>query len=127
MDDIVTDNGGPDAVPDSPASAGPHFSPVPDIAEVLGIIVTRVHQLLRDRALIGVRRDGVMTIPAEFVADGEIVRGLAGTITVLTDAGYSDAEIIDWLFTPESGVTAMEELRSGRIKGVRRRAQVSGF
>lgn len=68
-----------------------------------------------------------MTIPAEFVADGDIVRGLAGTITVLADAGYSDQEIIDWLFTPESGVTAMTELRGGHIKAVRRRAQVSGF
>lgn len=114
-------------VPGSPPSVGPHFSPVPDIAEALGVIVTRVHQLLRDRALIGVRRDGVMTIPAEFVIDGEIVRGLAGTITLLTDAGYGDSEIIDWLFAPESGLTAMAELRSGRIKGVRRRAQVSGF
>ncbi|MEO7124962.1 MAG: Rv2175c family DNA-binding protein [Nakamurella sp.] len=116
-----------DTAPDSPDNDDPHFRPVPDIAEALGVIVTRIHQLLRDRALIGVRRDGVMTIPADFVADGEIVRGLAGTITLLTDAGYGDSEIIDWLFTPESGLSAMAELRSGHIKSVRRRAQVAGF
>lgn len=111
----------------SEPAAGPHFRPVPDIAEALGVIVTKVHQLLRDRVIIGVRRAGVLMIPAEFVDGGEVVRGLNGTITVLTDAGFDDAEIIDWLFAPESGSTAMAELTAGRVKGVHRRAQVSGF
>jgi hypothetical protein len=109
------------------AAANPHFRPVPDIADALGVIVTKVHQLLRDRTIIGVRRDGVLMIPAEFVAGGEVVKGLTGTITLLSDAGFDDAEIIDWLFAPEQGSTAMAELRAGRVKGVHRRAQVSGF
>lgn len=114
-------------VPGLPPEAGPHLRPVPDIAEVLGVIVTKVHQLLRDRTIIGLRRDGVLMIPAEFVAGGDVVRGLSGTITVLTDAGFDDAEIIDWLFASESGSSAMAELAAGRVKGVHRRAQVAGF
>jgi hypothetical protein len=111
----------------SEPAAGPHFRPVPDIAEALGVVVTKVHQLLRDRTLVGLRRGGVLMIPAEFVAGGDVVRGLTGTITVLTDAGFDDAEIIDWLFAAESGSTAMAELAAGRVKGVHRRAQIAGF
>lgn len=111
----------------SRTTAGPDLRPVPDIADALGVIVTKVHQLLRDRTIIGVRRDGILLIPAEFVAGGEVVRGLTGTITVLTDAGFDDAGIVDWLFAPEADTTAMAELTAGRVKGVHRRAQVSGF
>lgn len=115
--------------PQQPSTAAaPDLRPVPDIAEALGVIVTKVHQLLRDRELISVRRaDGVPVVPMQFIADGEVVKGLAGTITVLTDAGYGDAEIIDWLFAVDGDESAMDELRSGRIKSVRRRAQVSGY
>ena len=74
-----------------PQYVTPQYVALPDIAEALGIIVTRVHQLVRDRQLIAVRIDGALRIPAEFVQDGLVVKGLPGTITVLTDAGYSDA------------------------------------
>lgn len=119
------------------AGPGPTYRPVPDIAGMLGVVVTKVHQMLRDRAVIGVRQDGVVKIPAEFVAAGDLVRGLTGTITLLTDAGYSDEEIISWLFDTDFAVpsgraagpqsSAIAELRSGRVKEVHRRAQVAGF
>ncbi|WP_245599550.1 Rv2175c family DNA-binding protein [Nakamurella lactea] len=107
----------------------PTYVPVPDIAVELGVVVTKVHQLIRDRALLAVRRDGVLRIPAEFVADGVVVKGLTGTITQLTDVGYSDQEIIDWLFAdddslPGSPITA---LRENRGREVHRRAQVAGY
>ena len=94
-----------------------------------GVVVTKVHQLIRDRAVVAVRRDGVVQIPAEFIADGAVVKGLTGTITQLTDAGYEDQEIIDWLFAeddslPGSPITA---LRENRGREVHRRAQVAGF
>ena len=97
---------------------------------MLGVIVTKVHQLLRDRAVVAVRRDGVLVIPADFFDGGEVVRGLSGTITLLTDAGFSDDEIIDWLYAPDTGGgdgTAMADLRAGRVKDVHRRAQIAGF
>lgn len=128
--------GGP-VIERSSSAGGPTYRPVPDVAEMLGTVVTRVHQLLRDRVVIAVRRDGIMQIPAEFVvADGDghdVVRGLSGTITLLTDAGFSDEEIVAWLFAtdapagPGPAPSAMDLLRSGRIKEVHRRAQVAGF
>lgn len=109
--------------------ATPSYLPVPDIAELLGLVVTRVHQLLRDRALIGVRRAGILTIPGEFIIDGDIVRGLTGTITVLSDANFSDEEIVGWLFAADAATppNAMTCLREGRAKMVHRRAQIAGF
>lgn len=103
--------------------------PLPDIAEQLGVIVTRVHQLIRDRTVIAVRSDGVVKMPAEFIAGTEVVKGLTGTITLLTDAGYADEEIIDWLFRPDDTLpgTPMQALRDNRGTEVKRRAQASGF
>lgn len=118
-------------------AAGPHLVPLPDIAEQLGVIVTRVHQLIRDRTVIAVRSDGVVKMPAEFITapgagsdrPGEVVKGLTGTITLLTDAGYTDEEIIDWLFRPDETLpgTPMQALRDNRGTEVKRRAQASGF
>ena len=44
---------------------------------------------------------------------------------MLQDAGFSDDEAIDWLFTPEDsiGVAPLEALRAGRKSEVRRVAQ----
>lgn len=98
---------------------------------MLGVIVTKVHQLLRDRVVIAVRRDGILVMPADFFEGSEVVRGLTGTITLLTDAGFSDDEIIDWLYAEGTGGahdgTAMADLRAGRVKDVHRRAQIAGF
>ena len=113
----------------APVHQGPHYVPVPDIAEALGVVVTKVHQLVRERVLLTVRRDGVLTVPAEFVADRAVVKGLAGTITLLTDAGYADQEIIDWLFTADDSLpgTPIQALRGDRGREVKRRAQSAGF
>lgn len=109
--------------------SSPTFVPVPDLAAELGIVVTRVHLLLRDRSLVGGRVDGVLSVPAEFVADGAVVKGLPGTITLLTDAGYTDGEIIDWLFREDDTLpgTPIEALRANRGREVHRRAQSAGF
>ena len=110
-------------------STTPTFVPVPEIAASLGIVVTRVHQLIRDGQLIAVRVQGVLRVPAEFIDDGLVVKGLPATITLLRDAGYKDEEIIDWLYTPEETLpgTPIDALRENRGREVHRRAQVSGF
>ncbi len=109
--------------------SAPTFLPVPDLAAELGLVVTRVHQLLRDRSLVGVRVEGVLCVPGEFVADGAVVKGLPGTITLLTDARYDDREIIDWLFREDDTLpgTPIEALRANRGREVHRRAQAAGF
>jgi hypothetical protein len=121
-------------VPNTPAAAvpdsgPPNLVPVPDIAKELGLIVTRVHQLLRERQLVATRVDGVLRIPAEFIQNGAIVKGLTATITLLSDGGFTDPEIIDWLFEAEDSLPGrpITALRENRGREVHRRAQVAGF
>jgi hypothetical protein len=124
---------GPSANPESsPAPApGPGWDPisVPAVAERLGLIVTKVHQLIRERTLVAVRVNGVLSVPAGFVLDGVVVKGLPGTITLLTDAGFSDEEIIGWLHTEDESLpgTPIAALRENRGREVHRRAQAAGF
>ena len=102
---------------------------VPEVADRLGLPVTRVHQMLRDHHLLAVRRDGVITVPAEFLDDKATVKGLPGTITVLRDGGYPDAEILRWLFTADDSLpgTPVAALRADRGREVKRRAQAMAF
>lgn len=118
---------------------------LPDIAERLALDVGKVRQLVTDRRLLGVRRGegGVVCVPADFLVPGHlanpaapteregapawtVLSSLQGTFTVLADAGFSDAEAIAWLFTPDDLLagTPMAALRAGRKTEVRRRAQI---
>ncbi|ACV79543.1 Rv2175c family DNA-binding protein [Nakamurella multipartita] len=107
----------------------PTYASVPAIADELNLPVTKVHQLIRDGQLVAVRLDGILRIPAEFVADGLVVKGLPATFTLLRDAGYRDDEIITWLFTGDDSLpgTPIAALRENRGREVHRRAQVAGF
>ena len=103
---------------------------LPKVAARLGLPVTRVQQALRDRHLVAVRRGGELVIPAAFLADdGAIVKGLPGTITVLTDSGFIPDDILRWLFTPDDSLpgTPIEALRGNRGTEVKRRAQALAF
>lgn len=103
--------------------------PLPDVAQRLRLPVTRVHQMMRDGQLMGIRRDGVVLIPAEFLSGDAVVKGLPGTITLLRDSGYSAEEILRWLFTAEDSLpgTPIGALRTNRGREVKRRAQAMGF
>ncbi|GAB3464044.1 Rv2175c family DNA-binding protein [Actinophytocola sediminis] len=99
---------------------------LPDVAERLGLSVTKVRQALRDGQLVAVRRDGVLAVPAVFLTDeGEIVKGLPGTINVLADAGFSTEEMIRWLFTADDTLPGrpVDALRATGGREVKRRAQ----
>lgn len=101
---------------------------VPEVAERLHVDVTKVRQLLRERKLLGVRRDGVLRVPAIFVGDGAILKGLPGTLSLLADSGFNDDEALRWLFTdddlPGAPVQALAENRGTEVK---RRAQALAF
>jgi uncharacterized protein len=101
---------------------------IPDVAERLHVDITKVRQLLRERKLLGVRRDGVLWVPAIFVGAGAILKGLPGTLSVLADNGFSDDEALHWLFTddglPGPPVQALAENRGTEVK---RRAQALAF
>jgi hypothetical protein len=107
----------------------PTYVSVPAIAERLHLPVTKVHQLIRDGQLIAQRLDGILRIPAEFVADGLVVKGLPATLTLLRDNGYRDDEIVAWLFAADDSLpgSPIAALRENRGREVHRRAQVAGF
>jgi hypothetical protein len=105
---------------------GVDLLPLPDVAERLGLPVTKVRQALRDGQLLAVRRDRVLCVPAEFLtSDGAIVKGLPGTITVLADAGFAPDEMVRWLFTEDETLPGrpIDQLRATGGREVKRRAQ----
>ncbi|MEV4443208.1 Rv2175c family DNA-binding protein [Streptomyces sp. NPDC049577] len=105
----------------------PAWLTLPDIAEELDVEVTRVRQLVKEGQLIAVRRgeNRVLQVPADFIAGGKIVKGLAGTLTLLRDDGFSDEEMLEWLFTADPTLpgTPAQALRENRGTEVKRRAQ----
>lgn len=120
---------------------------VPDVADELGIDAGKVRRLLKERRLIGVRRGDppVFSIPAAFLVPADasnpvvelegaagdeparsaVLAWLQGTFSVLGDAGFSDAEAVAWLFTPDESLPGrpVDALRAGHKTEVRRRAQ----
>ena len=98
---------------------------IPDLVEVLGQSQSEVRRLIEDNALAAVRIDGVLKVPAVFVADGEPVQELKGTIVLLRDCGFTDEELVEWLLTEEEslGATPIHALSTGRKTEVRRIAQ----
>ncbi len=103
--------------------------PVAEVAQMLGVPVSRVHQMVRDGHLLSVRRDGAVWVPSDFFADGAPLKGLFGTIVLLRDGGYGDSEILRWLFSDDSSLPAspIASLRAGRHREVKRRAQAMAF
>lgn len=115
--------------PVADASVGDWLT-VPEVADRLGLPVSRVKQLLRDHKLLGVQRcDGTFGIPAAFLDSGQVVRGLHGTLTVLFDCGFSDVEALRWLFTADDSLpgSPIEAIAAHRCTEVNRRAQALAF
>ncbi|WJL95381.1 Rv2175c family DNA-binding protein [Microbacterium sp. ET2] len=107
------------------ASVPTEWLTLPELVEALDLPLGRVRRLLDDRALVGSRRHGALSVPAVFIVDGKPLGSLRGTVIVLGDAGFSDDEAIDWLLNPEEsiGVAPIEALLAGRKSEVRRVAQ----
>lgn len=98
---------------------------LPEVAQRLDMDRKRVKQLLRDHRLVGAHRAEGFSVPAVFVRDGEPLKGLQGTLTVLADAGFDDAEALRWLFTADESLpgTPAQALVEHRVKEINRRAQ----
>jgi excisionase family DNA binding protein len=99
---------------------------LPDVAEQLGVEVSRVRRLIEEGRLLAVRRGEpvVRMVPALFLLDGEITPHLSGTITVLRDGGFPDEELLAWLFEDDETLPGrpIDHLRRGQRGEVRRRA-----
>jgi Rv2175c C-terminal domain of unknown function/DNA-binding protein Rv2175c, wHTH domain len=102
---------------------------LPDIAERLDVPITRVQQMIRDNALIAVRREGILQAPADLVARDNVRKHLPGVLTLLRDAGYSDEEALRWLYTTDDTLpgTPAAALAGTGATEVKRRAQALGF
>ena len=115
---------------------------LPAVASILGIPVTKVHQHLRQKHLIGVRRNGVLVVPKIFFDDkNNVVKSLSGLLVVLHDGGYSENDIVRWLFTPDPSLTLsrdgtgdvvenarpVDALHSHQAREVVRRAQAMAY
>jgi hypothetical protein len=130
-----------DSVHDRGADAPPTEAPLDVLVEewwdwaacgqALGVSVSRVRQLIKDHHLAAaVPSEGAgQRVPALFVADGEIVKGVPGVCTVLHDGGYDDRQIIRWLFTDDETLPGrpIDALRENRGSEVKRRAQAMAF
>jgi len=95
-------------------------------ARELGVTVSRVRTMIREHELAAaVPAPGAgQQIPADFIQDGLVVKGLPGLLTVLHDGQYDDRECIAWIFTdldlPGRPIDALRENRGSEVK---RRAQ----
>jgi hypothetical protein len=108
------------------ATLVPSWLTLKEAADELGVSPNRIRQLARERQLATLRLSGgEPSVPAEFLAGGTIVKGLGGTLVVLADHGFDDAEAIEWLFTADDSLPGrpIDALREDRGKEVRRRAQ----
>ena len=110
---------------------GHRWLSLPEVAEELGIDVSRARQLYNDRQFLARRRgeNAVLAMPAEFVAGGGVLKHLPGTLTLLPDAKYTDEEALRWLFTADDSLpgTPVQALLENRGTEVKRRAQALGF
>ncbi len=99
-------------------------------AELLGVPVSRVRTMIREHdlaAAVPVPGAG-QQVPAAFIQDGMVVKGLPGCLTLLHDAGYDDRECIAWLFIDDDlPGRPIDALRENRGTEVKRRAQAMGF
>jgi Rv2175c C-terminal domain of unknown function len=115
---------------------------LPEVAEMLRIPVTKVHQQLRDGHLVAVRRGGTVVVPKALFTDaGTVAKPLTGLLAVLRDGGYRDTEILRWLFTADSSLTLtfdgsrectenarpVDALQSHQAREVLRRAQAMAY
>ena len=109
----------------------PSWLTVPELAEALELDVVRSRQVLKDGELVAVRRGprNVVSVPADFVVDGVILKKLTGLLTLLADAGFDANESIRWLFTADETLpgTPIQALLDNRGTEVRRRAQSLAF
>ena len=99
-------------------------------AALLGVTPSRVRTMVKEHLLAAAvpRPGGSPSVPAEFVHDGEVVKGLPGLLTVMHDAGFEDRECIAWLFLDQDlPGRPIDALRENRGSEAKRRAQALGF
>lgn len=98
----------------------------PDVAELMGVVVTRVFDMLRNKQILSVDVEGIRQIPARFFHDnGQLNKFVPGVIALLSDGGYSKREIFEFLFTADDSLPGrpVDALHGHLAREVMRRAQ----
>jgi hypothetical protein len=101
-----------------------------ETAQRLGIGPTGVRSMVKDGALLAVRREGLgLVVPAAQLDGDAPVKHLRPVLTLLHDAGYSPEEALRWLTTADDSLpgTPLQALHENRATEVKRRAQALGF
>ena len=111
--------------------AGEELLTLKDVAEKLDLPITRVFDLLNARKFIAWRDpEGNRLVPASFFnSKGAISKYVSGVITVLSDNGWHDNEILAHLFTEDDSLPGrpIDGLHGHLAREVIRRAQASAF
>lgn len=103
---------------------------LPEAAEKMGLVVTKVIRMVKDHHLLAVSDQGVKKIPARYLNDdGELIKFVPGVIALLADGGYQDAEILRYLFTEDESLPGrpIDALHGHLAREVMRRAQAMAF
>jgi hypothetical protein len=97
---------------------------IPEVCERLGLSPGKVHRLVEERSLLGVKRDGIFMIPDVFLNGAEPLGDLRGTLLVLIDGGFSEEGCLEWMLGANEvlGTTPINALWQGRKTEVRRLA-----
>ncbi|MEJ4113327.1 Rv2175c family DNA-binding protein [Corynebacterium kroppenstedtii] len=122
-------------------SASEHVLPIAEAADYLHQPVSRVKDLINKGQLIAVDRDKQRQIPARFFnglndagfpEPGRRVtvnKHVPGVIALLADGGYSNEEILAYLFSNDDSLPGrpIDALHGHLAREVMRRAQAMGF
>ena len=101
-----------------------------EVAEQLGVTVGKVRTMVRDHELAhAVSREGAgQRVPADFIQDGLVLKGIPGQLPVLHDNGFDDRECIAWIYLDDDlPGRPIDALRENRGSEVKRRAQALAF
>ena len=97
-----------------------------EAARQLGVTVGKVRTMIREHELAAaVPTPGAgQQVPALFIQDGLVVKGLPGLLTILHDGRFDDRECIAWLYTDDDlPGRPIDALRENRGSEAKRRAQ----
>ncbi len=106
--------------------AGEKVVTVPEASERMGVVVTRVFDMLNNGQLIAVTMDSKRYIPERFFGEsGEINKFVPGVIALLSDGGYSVEETFAYLFEEDESLPGrpVDALHGHLAREVMRRAQ----
>ncbi|RUQ14461.1 DNA-binding protein [Corynebacterium genitalium] len=103
--------------------------PFPDVAERLGVPVTKVHDYIGAKKLVHYVQDGKKVVPASLLSEDGLSKFVSGAITVLSDGGHDADEILAFLFTPDESLPGrpVDALHGQKAREVIRRAQAMAF